>query len=59
MDDETPIVTPLLDPNAFQFNETLLLLSFAVGVGLLILIAWIQDWYERLSARRIARRRNW
>jgi hypothetical protein len=55
MGDENPIVTKLLDPNAIQIDETLLALSMFAGIGIIILIAWIQDWYERRSARR----RNW
>lgn len=48
MDDQIQIV----DPDAIQINDTLLALSLFAGIGLLILIAFIQDWYERLSSRR-------
>jgi hypothetical protein len=48
MDDQIPIV----DPNAIQINDTLLALSLFAGIGILILIAFIQDWYEQLSSRR-------
>jgi hypothetical protein len=53
MDDEIKIPSPLLD--TIQINDTLLALSLFAGIGILILIAFIQDWYERRSARR----RNW
>jgi len=56
MDDEGSIVTPLLDPNAIEINDTLLTFSFFAALGLLFLILWIQDWYEQLSARRRWRR---
>ena len=48
MDDQIQIV----DPNAIQINDTLLALSLFAGIGILILIAFIQDWYEQLSSRR-------
>jgi len=50
MDDEIRTVDPLL--GAIQIDDTLLALSLFAGIGILILIALIQDWYERLSARR-------
>ena len=50
MDDEIKIVHPLLD--TIQIDDTLLALGLFAGIGLLILIALIQDWYERLSDRR-------
>ena len=48
MDDQIQIV----DPNAIQINDTLLALSLFAGISILILIAFIQDWYEQLSSRR-------
>jgi hypothetical protein len=55
MGDDIQSAIQNVDPNAFQINDTLLVLGFVAGCGILFLIAWIQDWYERLSARR----RNW
>ena len=45
----------IADPNAIQINDTLLALSLFAGIGILILIALIQDWYERQSSRRRSR----
>ena len=53
MDDEIQVTAPLVD--AIQINETLLALSLFIGIGILILIALIQDWYERQSSRRRSR----
>jgi hypothetical protein len=50
MDDKIQIVDPLLD--TIQIDDTLLALSLFAGIGILILIALIQDWYGRLSDRR-------
>jgi hypothetical protein len=43
---------PIVDPSAIQINDTLLMLGLVAGIVILILIAFIQDWFERLSARR-------